>query len=57
MDPENDIDAMEIEFQEVKDELKAILFDIRTYLMEVQSPIPNDLKKRSQGEELRAERG
>jgi hypothetical protein len=57
MDPENDIDAMEIEFQEVKDELKAILFDIRTYLMEVQSPIPNDLKKKSQGEELRAERG
>jgi len=57
MDPENDIDAMEIEFQEVKDELKAILFDIRTYLMEVQSPIPTDLKKKSQGEELRAERG
>lgn len=57
MNPENDIDAMEAEFQEVKDELKAILFDIRTYLMEVQSPIPNDLKKKSLREELKAERG
>jgi hypothetical protein len=57
MDPENDIDAMETEFQEVRDELKAILFDIRTYLMEVQSPIPNDLQKQSMHEELKAERG
>ncbi len=57
MDPENDIDTVEAEFQEVRDELKAILFDIRTYLMEVQSPIPNDLKNKSQREELKAERG
>ena len=57
MDPENDIDAMEAEFQEVRDELKSILFDIRTYLMEVQSPIPNDLKKKNLREELKAERG
>jgi len=57
MEPENDIDAMETEFQEVRDELKAILFDIRTYLMEVQSPIPNDLKKKNLREELKAERG
>jgi hypothetical protein len=57
MDPEIDIDAVEAEFQEVRDELKAILFDIRTYLMEVQSPIPNDLKKKSLHEELKAERG
>jgi hypothetical protein len=57
MDPENDIDAMETEFQEVRDELKGILFDIRTHLMEVQSPIPNDLEKESLREELKAERG
>jgi len=57
MDPENDIDAMEIEFQEVRDELKAILLDIRTYLMEVQTPLPNDLQKESLREELKAERG
>ena len=57
MDLENDIDAMEIEFQEVRDELKAILLDIRTYLMEVQTPLPNDLQKESLREELKAERG
>ena len=57
MDPENDIDAMETEFQEVKNELKDILLDIRTYLMEVQSPIPNDLQKESLREELKTERG
>lgn len=57
MDPENDINAMETEFEEVRDELKSILFDIRTYLMEVQSPIPNDLQKESLREELKAERG
>jgi len=57
MDPENDIDAMETEFQEVRDELKGILLDIRTYLMEVQSPIPNDLQKESLRKELKAERG
>jgi hypothetical protein len=57
MDPENDIDAMEIEFQEVRDELKAILLDIRTYLMEVQTPLPNDLRKETLREELKAERG
>lgn len=57
MDPENDIDAMEIEFQEVRDELKAILLDIRTYLMEVQTPLPNDLQKENLREELKAERG
>jgi hypothetical protein len=57
MDPENDIDAMEAEFQDVKNELKGILLDIRTYLMEVQSPIPNDLQKESLREELKTERG
>jgi hypothetical protein len=57
MEPEKNIDEIEAEFQEVRDELKAILFDIRTYLMEAQSPIPNDLQKASLREELKAERG
>jgi hypothetical protein len=57
MEPEKNIDEIEAEFQEVRDELKAILFDIRAYLMEVQSPIPNDLQKESLREELKAERG
>jgi hypothetical protein len=57
MEPEKNIDEIEAEFQEVRDELKAILLDIRTHLMEVQSPIPNDLQKASLQEELKAERG
>jgi len=55
MDPEK-IKAIEAEFQEVRDELKEILFDIRAYLMEAQTPIPNDLEKERLREELDAER-
>jgi hypothetical protein len=55
MDPEK-INAIEAEFQGVRDDLKAILFDIRTYLMEAQTPIPNDLEKERLREELDAER-
>ena len=36
---------MQDEFQETRDELKQILYDIRTYIMEAQTPIPNDLEK------------
>ncbi len=55
MDSEQ-LDAIEAEFQEVRDELKEILFDIRAYLMEAQTPIPNDLEKERLREELDAER-
>lgn len=55
MEPEK-IKALEAEFQEVRDELKEILFDIRAYLMEAQTPIPNDLEKERLREELDAER-
>jgi hypothetical protein len=55
MDPEK-MKALEAEFQEVRDELKEILFDIRAYLMEAQTPIPNDLEKERLREELDAER-
>jgi len=55
MDSEN-LDAIETEFQEIRDELKEILFDIRAYLMEAQTPIPNDLEKERLREELDAER-
>jgi hypothetical protein len=57
MDTENNLDTIEAEFQEIRDELKEILFDIRTYLMEAQSPIPNDLDRERLREELEAERG
>ena len=50
------INAIEAEFQEIRDELKEILFDIRTYLMEAQSPIPNDLEKERLRDELEAGR-
>jgi hypothetical protein len=53
---DNEIDATEAEFQGVRDELKELLFDIRTYLMEAQTPIPNDLEKERLREELDSER-
>jgi hypothetical protein len=56
MDNENEIEEVETEFHQIRDEMKAILFDIRTYLMERQSPIPNDLEKEKLREELDAER-
>ena len=57
MDSENRVDAINEEFQQLKDELKDILLDIRTYLMEAQSPIPNDLDKEKLRQELDTERG
>ncbi len=56
MDKENNIDDVEAEFQETRDELKEILFDIRCYLMEALTPIPNDLEKQKLNEELESER-
>jgi NTP pyrophosphatase (non-canonical NTP hydrolase) len=57
MDKEQNLDAINKEFQEVKDELKEILLDIRVHLMEAQSPIPNDLEKEQLKEELKTRRG
>ncbi len=56
MSLEDEIKLAEAEFQEIRDELKEMLFDIRTYLMEAQTPIPNDLEKERLREELDAER-
>ena len=57
MEIEDRINAIEADLQQTKDDLKDILFDIRTYLMEVQSPIPNDLDKEKIQDELKSERG
>ena len=57
MDTEPNIDAIEIEFQAARDELKDILLDIRVFLMEVQTPIPNDMEKERLREELESQRG
>ena len=56
MDNESEIEEVENDFHQIRDEMKAILFDIRTYIMERQSPIPNDLEKEKLHEELDAER-
>lgn len=57
MELEDRIKTIEEDLQQTKDELQEILFDIRTYLMEVQSPIPNELDKEKLQDELKSERG
>ena len=57
MDTESRMKALEDEFSETKEELQHILLDIRTYLMEALTPIPNDLDRERLREELEAERG
>ena len=57
MDTEDRIKALEEELQQTKEELQQILLDIRTYLMEALTPIPNDLDRERLREELEAERG
>ena len=57
MDEESRIKALEDDLKETQEELREILLDIRTYLMEAQTPIPNDLDRARLREELDAERG
>ena len=57
MDEESRVKALEDELEETKEELKQILLDIRAYLMEALTPIPNDLVREKLREELDAERG
>jgi hypothetical protein len=57
MNSDDRVDTINEEFQELKDELREILLDIRTYLMEAQTPIPNDLDKERLRQELDTERG
>ena len=57
MDDESRKKALEDELRETQEELKEILLDIRTYLMEALTPIPNDLDRERLREELEAERG
>lgn len=57
MDEDSRIKAFEEEFNDTKKELQQMLLDIRTFLMEAQSPIPNDMEKGKLREELESERG
>ena len=56
MPEENNLDTTIKEFEEVRDELKDILMDIRVFLMEALTPIPNDLERARLREELEADR-
>ena len=56
MDNEVNIEELEEEFREVRDDLKEILFEIRIYLMGALTPIPNDLIREQLREKLEAER-
>ena len=55
MPEENNLDTTIKEFEEVRDELKDILMDIRVFLMEALTPIPNDLERARLREELEAD--
>ena len=57
MDIEERIQALEDEFQTTKEELKHILLDMRTYVMEAQTPIPTDLDRERLREELETQKG
>ena len=57
MDTDNRMEEIEAEFQEIKKEMRQILLDIRIYLMEALTPIPNDLDRERLREELEADRG
>ncbi|MFC1990931.1 hypothetical protein ACFLU9_02115 [Chloroflexota bacterium] len=52
MDITERIKTLNEEFQPIQEELKDILYDIRTRLMEATSPIPNDLERHNLGEFL-----
>ena len=54
---QTEFDSVKAELQRVNEELKEILLDIRIYIMEAQTPIPNDLVRESLREELETGKG
>ena len=57
MEQDSNIEKITGEWEEIREELKDILMDIRVFLMEAQTPIPNDLEKAKLNQELQSERG
>ena len=57
MDIEERLEAIETDLQQAREEIQDILLDIRTHLMEVQSPIGSSSAGEQQTDELNAERG
>ena len=56
MGTETNVEELEADFREVRDELKEILLEIRIHLMGALTPIPNDLIKAQLHEKLEADR-
>ena len=56
MEIENRIIALEEEIRTTKEELNFLLLEIRTYIMEADTPIPNALDRERLREELDASR-
>ena len=56
MGNQTNIEELEAEFKEVRDELKEILYEIRIHLMGALTPIPNDLIKEHLREQREAAR-
>jgi hypothetical protein len=57
MEMKERLETIEKDLQQTKEELQHILLDIRTYLMEVQSPIGSSSARDQHHDELDAERG
>ena len=57
MDTEERIKTLEEEFQITKEELKQILVDIRTLLMEAQTPLPADPNRGNLPDQSEPEKG
>ena len=57
MDIQERLEAIETDLQQTKEEIQDILLDIRTHLMEMQSPIGSSSAGEQQTDELNAERG
>jgi len=56
MEIESRIKTLEEEIRTTKEELNPILLDMRTYIMEADTPIPNALDRERLREELEANR-
>ena len=57
MDTEERVKVLEDEFHKTREELRQILLDIRTFLMEAQTPLRSDMNPRSHHSQSNVEKG
>ena len=57
MDTEERVKVLEDEFHKTKEELRQILLDIRTCLMEAQTPLRSDMNLRRHHSQSNAKKG